>query len=104
MLFVNEVHIWQVCLVENDAHHCLPSANRTVDLCVNLVNAHRISLPHEGVEDIFTEFFSLNNNLLALRVDLRVKDCKSVDAIGLLGNARGNRARVESVETGSAYH
>jgi hypothetical protein len=101
---VDKLYVGQLGLVENDAHDGLASADRTVYFSVNLVDAHRVSLPNKGVKDVLAELLALDDHLFAGRVHFLIEDCERVDSVRHLGNARSDGARVEPVEAGASHH
>jgi len=90
VLLIDELNIRQISFIEDDAHDSLSRPHRTVYLGVDFINTHRISLSHEGIEDIFAKLLPFNHHLFALRVQFGVKDCESVDAVCLFGDSRSN--------------
>lgn len=104
MALVNELHLGQVSLIEDYAHDCLTGTHRTVDLGVYLVDTHRIAHSHKRIKYILTELLSLNHNLLALGVDVWVKDSERIDSVGLLGDTGSDGPWVQSIEAGSTYN
>ena len=104
MFFINELNVWEVSLIENDAHYRLSCSHWAVDLSVNLIYAYRISLSDKGVKNILTKLLPLDDDSLANGVNLRVKGSQGVYSIGLLSYPWSYRARIKAIETGPTDH
>lgn len=70
--------------IEYNPHDSLSGSHRTVGLDMHLINPHSFSFPHEGIKDVFTEVFSLNNDLLLLSMSVWIIGSQCVYPVGHL--------------------
>lgn len=75
MLFINELHIFVVSLVEYDPHHRLSCSHWTVDFGVNFIYRNWFAFPDECVEYVLAELLAFDDDFFGLRVELWVEDC-----------------------------
>ena len=75
MLFIDIVDLPAVSYVEDYAHYCLARSNWAVDLCMDLIHAHRVSFSNESIDHVLTEFLTLNNYLLILWMHFGIESC-----------------------------
>lgn len=104
MLFVYELGLFVLCLVEYDPHYCLASSDGTVYFSVDLVDRHWVSFPDECVKDVFAELLPLYCHLFWLRVQLWVENCQGVYSVGLFSNPRTDGLRVKPIKTSPSDH
>ena len=101
---VNEIHVFLLAAVENDAHDCLPGSDWAVCLDMHFVNTDCLPLVHKSIENVLAKVFSFNDYFLLFGMLLLVIGGQGVDTIRLFADSRSDRSWVETEHASASNH